>query len=344
MMGKILVVVTGGTIGSQILAGEIQVNKTAAGNALTLYEEKHPGKEQFDVIEPFFILSENCRPQIWAELVNYLNQVDFSGYDGIIVTHGTDTLPYTAALLGYYFGGLEIPMLLVSSNYALGEPGSNGFANFEAAVDFIREDKYAGVFVIYKNEGVPQVFLPTRLMEAEAYGDTFPAYGGCSLGKVENGRFYYEERKENPPLEHFLKSGKERRASWTKEKLTFQNKVLKIQPYPGLDYEMICLKEEIKAVFQGAYHSGTLCIEGEAQDARTFYKRCRKRGIIFYFGPVKKSKNQYTTVRRMLEEGALPLYHCSEIAAYVKLQIACNQKAMSIEDFMKQNLYFERIE
>jgi L-asparaginase len=39
-----------------------------------------------------------------------------SDYDGIIVTHGTDTLGYSAAALAYALGNGTVPVCLVSSN------------------------------------------------------------------------------------------------------------------------------------------------------------------------------------------------------------------------------------
>ncbi len=166
-MKKVLMVFTGGTIGSRVISGEIQVQQSRVYTLIDDYEKKHPGVIETDILEPYLILSENSRPVYWTGLLQALNRVDFNAYDGVIVTHGSDTLPYTAALLGFCFHWIPIPMLLVSSNYALGEPESNGTANFEAAVDFIREDKYAGVFVIYKNEEEPLVFIPTTLEEAD---------------------------------------------------------------------------------------------------------------------------------------------------------------------------------
>lgn len=343
-MKKILLVFTGGTIGSRVTAGEIQVHQEGVYQLLDAYEKKHPGGIKTDILEPYLILSEDCSPVYWTDLIQALNRVDFSAYDGVIVTHGSDTLPYTAALLGYCFSWIPVPMLLVSSNYAPEEPESNALANFEAAMDFIWEDQYAGVFVIYKNKEEPLVFLPTRLEEADAYKDRFTVYGYSPLGSMVKGHFCYENRKENPPLEAFLKEKERERPLWTMVELMFENRVLKVQPYPGLDYETLCLKEDTAAVFHGAYHSGTVCTKGTGYDVRVFIKQCEKRGIPFFFGPVKKSEKQYATVYETLEAGAHPVYDCSAIAAYMKLQLACNQKEMSVFDFMEQNLYYERIE
>lgn len=343
-------VFTGGTIGSQVQDHSISLRSDNRYPVLEAYEKKYPGKERFVTAEPFWMLSENFRPDHMAELVRFLKEKDIHLYDGIIVAHGTDSLPYTASFLGYYFSRFQIPVLLVSSNYALGEPESNGQANFEAAVDFIREGRYAGVFVPFQNkEKEPvSVFLATRLLEADSYEDCFFSYDGGRLGRIEEGCFVYEERKANPPLEAFLKK-KDRAAAgnWEPEMEDVRSfpQVLKLHPYPGLQYDAIKL-EGVKAVFHGAYHSGTVCMEGEAESAGLFVKRAAREGIPVYFGPVKKQENQYTSVEELLSAGGIPVYDCSEIAAYVKLLIGCGlgKQGKALEEFMKNRIYFEQVE
>lgn len=346
-MGSILVVFTGGTIGSQVQTSGIGLRTDDRYLLLEQYEEKYPGKEHFETAEPFRILSENSRPDYMAELVRFLKEKDISGYDGVIVTHGTDSLPYTAAYLGYYFGKIAIPMLLVSSNYALGEQGSNGQANFEAAVDFIREDRYAGVFVPFRNEEHEPVsiFLATRLLEADSYSDRFMSYDGGRLGRMEQGHFIFEEQNANPPIDAFLKGTNSLQRAEMEDIFSFPQ-VLKLHPYPGLSYDTIKINASISAVFHGTYHSGTVCMEGENENAGLFVKRAAKLGIPVFFGPVKRQEKQYTSTREFLLSGGFPVYDCSDIAAYVKLLIGCGLKKQGEEltAFMRDNIYFEQIE
>lgn len=350
-MGKILVVFTGGTIGSQIKENGISLRSDDKYPVLERYEEKYPGKACFETAEPFRILSENLKPDHMGKLVRFLKEKDINRYEGVIVAHGTDSLPYTAAYLGYYFGKAQVPVLLVSSNYPLEEAGSNGQANFEGAVDFIQENRYAGVFVPYQNdEKEPvSVFLGTRLLEADGYEDRFHSFDGGRLGRMEGGRFIYEERETNPPLKALLKNthkdAVESKEKWMEDIQDFP-RVLKLNPYPGLCYNAISLGKEIKAVFHGAYHSGTICMEGGERDASFFVKRAAQEEIPVYFGPVKKKEKQYNTVRDFISAGAIPVYDCSEIAAYVKLLIGCSQgkQGGQLEEFMNRNIYFEQIE
>lgn len=356
-MGNILVVFTGGTIGSRVAEGTIGLREDKRYPLLEEYTKKHPGKAEFETAEPVRILSENSCPAFWTKLVGYLKKTDFTGYDGVIVTHGTDTLPYTAAFLGYYFAKTSVPVLLVSSNYPLSDENSNGLANFEAAVDFIQEGQYKGVFVPYQNEKEESVsiFLATRLLEADGYGDRFTSFDGGRLGRMEKGHFVYEVRVENPPLSAFLRKTEQSdgfllaeeslRAEGLPIVEDFPN-VIKLRPYPGFSYETVKLSEETKAVFHGTYHSGTLCVEGEGLDVTRFIKEAAQAGIPVYFGPVKKKKTQYVSANTILETGGIPVYDCSEVAAYVKLFIGCGLQLQAdrLEAFMRETIYFEQIE
>ena len=102
-MKKILVILTGGTIGSKV-EGKI-INTTAASSyrLLQLYNEKYADDTEFEVIQPINILSENLTPVEWGVLCNCLFELDFEKYQGIIITHGSDTLSYTSALIGTMF-------------------------------------------------------------------------------------------------------------------------------------------------------------------------------------------------------------------------------------------------
>ena len=66
-----------------------------------------------------------------------LDELGITKVDGIILTHGSDTIQYTAALLSYVLKP-EIPVMIVCSNYVLEDEKANGFDNFCAAVDFIK--------------------------------------------------------------------------------------------------------------------------------------------------------------------------------------------------------------
>ena len=109
---KITVIFTGGTIACSNKNGALSPD---GANSFTLIEMYRAvdGSVEFETLSPYFILSENLGCEHWEKLSDCIKSV--SGSDGVIVTLGTDTLPYTAAYLGLKLGLCDIPVVLVSA-------------------------------------------------------------------------------------------------------------------------------------------------------------------------------------------------------------------------------------
>ena len=142
MRKKILVIFTGGTIGSTIDKNVINVSDDAKHLLIQMYKEL-PEVQQvdFDIISPINILSENVTIEDWIKIVDSIKEQNLSEYSGIVITYGTDTLGYFANILKYMLHKMEIPVMIVSSNKVLTHPGANGLDNFKMAVDFILSEK-----------------------------------------------------------------------------------------------------------------------------------------------------------------------------------------------------------
>lgn len=335
---KILVVLTGGTIGSLISENVISVKEDAASRLIEMYREKYGNDVQFEVIQPLNILSENMEPSYWEILCECLDKVDFNEYDGIIITHGSDTFSYTAAMLGLCYCHTSIPVVLIASNYALQDERSNGFANFYNAVCFIREKAVKGVFAIYQNDKKENiVYLATRLKEADTYLDQFSSFGRIDFGKMSGGRFEAIIHDRNPKIGDMEMSG----WKWRKEKFSYRKKILLLHSYPGLDYERISLHEDISAVLLVTYHSATVCGGTEKYPVEKFADRCVNMGIDVYACSFKPSGDLYSTSTELLRAGVIPLINISTEAAYAKLILAYNQPVDDINAFMKKNIYYE---
>ena len=313
-MKKILVILTGGTIGSKV-EGKI-INTTAASSyrLIQLYNEKYTDDTEFEVIQPINILSENLTPVEWGILCNCLLELDFEKYEGIIITHGSDTLSYTSALIGTMFGNCSIPIVLVASNLALGLPGSNGMNNFRNAVCFIKSSCINGVFTIFENnKGEIPVYLSTHIVESDPFTDQFRSFTGKYFGKMIDEKFV---ATENYPClmesDDILWNG------------NFDNKILLIRPYPGLNYNNIDLSSKPKAVLHYMYHSATACTT-DGYSIIDFAKKCNDLGIDFYCASFKnKDAALYDSSAKIVNSGVIPLYNISCEAAYAKLIIMYN--------------------
>lgn len=356
MKKKILTVFTGGTICSETRNGVRTIASDAAGYSLISHylSSDSPFCEQteFEAGPHFHILSENMTICQWNRILEYLQTVDFSRYDGVILAHGTDTLAYTAALLSVLLYGLKIPVFLVSGNAPLedGAERTNGHRNFRCAVECIGYGLGAGVYVPYQNPGDPVMYLHPgwSLMQSRNYTSAFYGTAAIQAGRVKGvirpGCLFSDEEGLlwNPDLLHG--SGTESGAGQETEPLLWKmlgkplcDCILKIDPYVGINYEGYRY-ELYQAVLHGAYHSGTACTElsGEpggpsVHSVLYLLDRCAEAGIDVYVSPVKKldaaDGTQYDTVPAMLlyeKHGRrmIPLYGDTMELAYAKLLTA----------------------
>lgn len=348
-MKQILVVFTGGTIGSTATVGTISTSGNAPFKLLHLFQQHYENAEEihFDTLQPLQLLSENMAQEAWERLLNVIESAQPDKYAGIIITHGTDTLAYTAAAVSFYFHALAIPILLVSSDYPLENSKGNGLANFICAVEFIRQEIAQGVFVPYRNTGqTMQIHRGTRLACSLQLSGDFYSVQGNSFMQYAGGQF----SSANIPLfEHAKmdsKSGTIPHKSRTL-KPQFSRRILIIKPYPGLDYSHVDL-DSVEAVLHDLYHSGTACTSAQWSknfSLLEFVKRCHDHGITVYLAPAIKSENAYQSTRELIEQGAEMIWNISIEAAYVKLMLAYGNftDRKQISGFMDSDIADEHI-
>lgn len=246
---RILVIFTGGTIGCGSKGGVLTPQKSNSYRLLEMYKEVDANIE-FDAVQPYTILSENLCANHLNALYRCIAGVNLGQYAGVIVAHGTDTLPYTAAFLSYQFGLSCPPIVLVSANFPLDDARSNGFINFCSAVSFIKSGQGRGVFVSYTNTGDSRTAIHRgqELLPHAPYSDSLFSLDGNVYGYVENGGFVRNS------------SYKERTERMNGARLS--GKVLYLKAYVGITYPR--LDSSVKAVLMEGYHSGTLSTDEPA--------------------------------------------------------------------------------
>lgn len=340
-MKKILVILTGGTIGSTIMGADMDVTQSSPYRLLNRYEQVYGREEEFEVLNPLSVLSENMRPGLWDVLCHTMCDIDYETYQGVILAHGSDTLAYTSALLGMLLGNIPVPLVLTAGNYPLEDPRSNGLLNFRGAVELIQSGVTGGVYTVYQtDQGVMPVYLASRLQEADAYRDQFDCFGKVPFGEIKNGCFFPVSDKINPAMEELAAAEGLKKIGCPE----FKRDVMLLRPYPGLNYEHISLEGKPAAVLHYLYHSSTACTEGEEYSFLCFLERCKRAGIPVYTASYKEEEERfYVTARRVMEMGAAPMGSISPEAAYTKLQLLYNMNIAHVDEMVRQNLYFEKL-
>lgn len=125
---KVAILSTGGTIASKIdyRTGAVTSQFTADDILAAIPELREIADFKGRVISS--ILSENMDSESWQNLALAIVEEIEAGADGVIVTHGTDTMMYTAAALSFMIE-TPVPIVLVGSQRSADRPSSDNAMN-----------------------------------------------------------------------------------------------------------------------------------------------------------------------------------------------------------------------
>ncbi len=313
---KILFIFTGGTISTTLDGNVMKVDKDKPYALIKAYENKYGMDFSYDCYSPFLELSENNTCEHLDKLCSCVMKYANQDYDGIIVTHGTDTLQYSACALSYTLGLNSIPVCLVSASFPLSDANSNAIYNLHSAILFIKNKLGKGVFVPFKNtkDSFIKVHRAPRLLPSAPFSDEV-----MSVKDQEYGRFfsgpnnelfftknpkYLEKQDEIPPFAPCF----------------LQSHVLFLHAHVGMSYPT--LSQNIKYVLISSYHSGT--VDTKSKEAREFYTLAKTQGIKVFISGVENG-NVYESATEFYTLNLTPL-PLSPISAYIKLLLISSQK------------------
>ena len=149
MPKKILVLHTGGTISMQADASGAVV--TSQDNPMNHVTNPLEGIEAH-ALDFFNLPSPHIKPKHMLALYHKIKE-EADNFDGVVITHGTDTLEETA----YFLDTMKIPpipIVLTGAMRSSNELGSDGVYNYLSALRVASDDKAAdkGVLVVMNDE------------------------------------------------------------------------------------------------------------------------------------------------------------------------------------------------
>jgi len=162
-MRRMLLITTGGTIASVPTGEGLAPDSTNSliRDALGLVAA---ADYEVDVFPLFSIDSSNMQPEEWKKIAECVAQKR-RGYDGIVITHGTDTMGYTASALTYMLQGIDMPVVLTGSQLPIAHPLSDGYENLRCAFAMAASG-VPGVFVAFDRK----VMLGARAVKVRTTG------------------------------------------------------------------------------------------------------------------------------------------------------------------------------
>ncbi|MFW9826222.1 MAG: Glu-tRNA(Gln) amidotransferase subunit GatD [Candidatus Thorarchaeota archaeon] len=287
----------------------------------------------------FEILSENMRPEYWQKLAERVKEAVNSGVNGILISHGTDTMSFTSAALSFMLKNLSIPVVLVGSQRSSDRPSS------DAALNLINA-------AIVANSDIAEVIVTMLGSPSHDYGlihrgalvrkmhssvrNTFRTIDSIPLGMVQNRK-----------IKMFTNNYKKRSKLETKTQIEFEKKIALIYSYPGTDSELINFY--IDKGYKGIVLAGT----GLGHVSTNLYdsiKRAIQQGLTVLMTTQTLhgfvGMNVYSTGRELLNMGVIPGKNMLPEVAYVKLGWVMGQtnNPEEIKAMLSQNIAGEILE
>ena len=310
-------------------------------NASELYEI-FPEISNYASIFPEFLFneySENLTPNHWSllsERVSYaiLNE----HFNGIIVSHGTDTIHYTSSAMSFALQNLSIPVVLVGSQRSSDRPSSDAFTNLLGAIKFITKTKFTGIFVCMHHtpsDNIIACHLGTRLRKNHtSKRNAFQSLDSIPFALIDNSEIVC-----NTDLKRINEG-----SNITKKfisKTSFDDRVFLLKFYPGFDPTFLdhFLNFEYKVIIlegTGLGHINKNCFP--------YLEKLINAGIVIFmtsqciYGRVQMTV--YDTGRDLLDLGIIPLSDMSSETAIVKAMWALSNSSnmKDLVELMKINV------
>jgi len=243
MKKKILVLHTGGTISM----------KEDEQTGSVIPQEKNPMMDLYSTVsdyaellveEPFQLPSPHITPKEMLLLKNRIeHHINCSNIDGVVITHGTDTLEETAYFLDLTVQS-DIPIVLTGAMRSSNEIGSDGLYNFIIAVRTAANHQSIGKGVlVVLNDEIHSAKNVTKTHTSNVSTFQSPQYGPIGVITKKNIRFHH-----HPVL----------REIYNIDSLTKQ--VILLKAYAGMDSRLfqVCSQMNIDGLVIEALGQGNL--------------------------------------------------------------------------------------
>lgn len=199
-MKKILIISTGGTIASV---------KTDNGlvpgiNSKDLLKHLNIKMDniQVDTIDLLNIDSTDIRVENWIDIAKSIFE-NYDLYDGFVITHGTDTLAYTAAALSYLIQNSRKPIVITGAQKSISNEITDAKLNLSNSITYACSEKSHNVVIVFNGKVIAGT--RGRKEKTKSY-DAFSSLNYPILATVQDERiirYIYEKEESEKPKFYF---------------------------------------------------------------------------------------------------------------------------------------------
>lgn len=193
-MKRILLLGTGGTIACK--RTDKGLKPVITSDEILSYVPDSQSYCEIHSIQLMNIDSTNIQPCHWLAVEKAIEE-NYSQYDGFVITHGTDTMAYTAAALSYLIQGSPKPIVLTGAQRPIGFDSTDSKTNLADAFRCAAED-LPGVSIVFNS----RVILGTRAKKTRSKSfQAFSSINHPELGVLRDGvllRYIRQDCREAP--------------------------------------------------------------------------------------------------------------------------------------------------
>ncbi|MGM9660464.1 MAG: asparaginase [Faecousia sp.] len=175
---KILLLTTGGTIASLPGGDGLEPHRSEV-----MERELAQLRTYYDITvrDVICLDSSNIRPEEWQLIACRIFE-ERAGFDGIVISHGTDTMAYTASAVTFMLPDIDLPVVFTGSQLPLADILSDGPDNLRTAFAMAAAG-YSGVFLAFDRK----VMLGCRAVKVRASGfSAFESVNARYAAQVSN--------------------------------------------------------------------------------------------------------------------------------------------------------------
>ncbi len=271
---------------------------------------------------------------------------------GIIITHGTDTMGYSAAASAFMLEHLPLPVLFVGAQRSSDRGSSDAPANLLGATEFILRGNYKGVGIAMAaphNDGLVAIFSPVRTRKMHtSRRSTFRSIGMPPLAIVNPETGEIQTPSDPRPV---ASSG----IFALKDKLEFKTGIQYVSP--TLTPEQIAFYREhhykgLVLVGTGLGHAPVHFLDPESQDNAKILEEIKKlsdsKCLVVMTSQCLNGRvnmNVYSYGRDLMAAGVLPGENMIPETALMKLAwLLGNNPTEKARELVGQNLRGEILE
>lgn len=240
MKKKILLIHTGGTIGMIKDKDSGVLKPDSFYNSISKMIPELSDIADIITEIPFVVDSSELNSEHWGEIADLIGKY-VEVVDGVVITHGTDTLTYTASALSFMLQNLPIPVVLTGAQKPLSELRTDAKSNLINAIELAT----CGVNEV-------SIFFDDKLMRGNRsikkhinHFDAFDSPNYPLLGKVGIDVEIYEKNvlKNNGIFHIFNK---------------FDHSIAVFKTFPGCSTDYFVPDKDIRAILLITYGAGNI--------------------------------------------------------------------------------------